>query len=462
MIKKIVLLVLMISFLHVQSQDFIEHPIDMISGDVENLRLADLDNDGNIDIIAVVNGSQQLLVWFNQGNQDFSDPVVVENESGSPAKDIGFLDINNDGIMDIVAILFTEENGITFERLVYYINNGDRTFENFASVEPNTGSSINLTFEIFDVDNDSFNDIVVRRVDNNLVYYPNTGNGSFTPPILILSNVSREVLAQDFNGDNLMDIVLSGGSPKLLQNNGDATFTETTEFADYPQQQFATRIVTGAFDNDITSDLLITNTNFSNIAGVIWYSNDGLANFTFEENITHPSFTGDTYTIARIADFNNDGNNDLIAGVNFSAGSGIPYWLNDGNSDFTPSLIQSTSDEIDTSLEVFDFNQDGKMDFIVGTQGGKITWFENNFTLSLEDNDKDNLTIVPNPSTGIYTISGNQNETQYLISIYNTIGQEVDISTNNKVIDLTSQPSGIYYAKFVDQSSTFTKKIVKH
>ncbi len=463
--KKYCLLLSLLSVIYLNAQDFIEQSIDEISGSFTSIRLHDFDNDGSMDIVGTVNGSSQVMAWFASENGGFESPVIIENESGVPARDIELLDVNNDGNMDIVVIPSLTVNNVTFERLVYYLNNGDRTFENFTLVDPNAGSSINNFFSVFDVDNDGFDDIVLRgfSTSTNIVYYPNTGNGSFSAPIILINDSSREVFAQDFNNDGLVDIVLSGGFPQLYINNGDATFTFNTAFNDYPPAQFATLAVSGQLDNNETPDIIFPNTNFSDTAGVIWYANDGDANFTFQENITNPTIADDTYTIARITDFNNDGINDLVAGVRFSSGIGIPFWIQDDASNFTPFIVETTSDDINNSLEVFDFNNDSKMDFIVGTDDGKLTWFENNIPLSVEDNSINSLRISPNPSEGLYTITTPQNNQLYTIYVYNALGQKVAMIANSNTIDLSAQPSGIYMAKIEDQSRTSitSKKLIK-
>ncbi|WP_299765252.1 T9SS type A sorting domain-containing protein [uncultured Dokdonia sp.] len=466
--KKYLLIISFLTVISINAQDFIEHTIEEVSGSFTSIRLHDLDNDGNIDIIGAINGASQLMAWFDSGNGNFENSIIIENEGGTPARDIEFLDINNDGNMDIIAVTNLTFNGLTFERLAYYINNGDRTFEDAVEIEPNFGSSVSNFLTVFDVNNDNLEDIVIRRIFNptSIVYYPNTGNGSFGEPIGIINSNLREVFSQDFNDDGFTDIILGGGIPQLYINNGDATFSLSTELDDFPSAQFATLAGSGQLDTNQTEDIIFTNTNFIDTAGVLWYSNDGNANFTIQENITNPDFEGATYTITRVADFNNDGNNDLVSGVLFNTNNpttGIPIWMNDDDFNFTPSSVISTSDNINNSLEVFDFNNDNKMDFIVGTFEGQLTWFENNLTLSVYDESITNLKISPNPSQGIYHIVNNQNASLFTINIYNTLGQKIMSIKNSDTIDLSAQPSGLYFAKIEDQISTkkTSRKLIK-
>jgi hypothetical protein len=461
-------LLITINFIPAQGQNFIEHPIDNFDNFIfRTIELQDFDDDGVIDIIGALHGNSQLMIWFGEGSGDFEAPIVVESENGFSARDIEFSDLNNDGIQDIVAITTVTFQGFDFERLVYYINNGDRTFSQAIIIDPSSANSIEHFFSVFDVNNDGLDDIVTRVFTGNLgiSYYENLGNGSFSNSIDISEDTNREVYGRDFNNDGLIDILLGGGVPKLLLNNGDATFSENPTFSNYPAEQFATYANSGFIDSDTNEDIFLTNTNFIDTAGVLWFSNDGDGNFTLEENITNESIPSSNYSIAQIIDINGDGHNDLIAGIRFTPGIGIPFWINDGSNNYTPNIIQSTSDDIETSLKVYDFNDDGKMDFIVGTRDGKLTWFENNFTLSLKDvYSKEDIRIFPNPSSnGVFNFDIASNLTLNEIDVFDSLGRKVDITSNQQgTIDLSKQRDGVYFVIFNAKKDTPSiKKIIK-
>ncbi len=74
---------------------------------------------------------------------------------------------------------------------------------------------------------------------------------------------------------------------------------------------------------------------------------------------------------------------------------------------------------------------------------------------------ENNITVFPNPSTGIFTIKGMDNKK---IEIVNTLGQLIyksEIKGNETTINLSSHPDGIYYMKSRKDNGIITKMLVK-
>ena len=62
------------------------------------------------------------------------------------------------------------------------------------------------------------------------------------------------------------------------------------------------------------------------------------------------------------------------------------------------------------------------------------------------------ISILPNPTSGIITISYNQNM-PFIVEVTNTLGENVyysEFSTGSVIIDLTKQPKGLYFIKVYD------------
>jgi len=75
------------------------------------------------------------------------------------------------------------------------------------------------------------------------------------------------------------------------------------------------------------------------------------------------------------------------------------------------------------------------------------------------------FTVFPNPSNGIFTVEVSSGNNQYRIEIYNLFGEKTyqNITANQKsVIDISCQPSGVYFLKIINQDgSSAVKKIIR-
>jgi hypothetical protein len=79
--------------------------------------------------------------------------------------------------------------------------------------------------------------------------------------------------------------------------------------------------------------------------------------------------------------------------------------------------------------------------------------------------DKINFQVYPNPTNNYFTIGiDNHKEKSYNLEILNTIGQVVlnkEIINSAEQVDLSGQPTGVYFVKLQSVNNTFIKKIIK-
>ena len=86
--------------------------------------------------------------------------------------------------------------------------------------------------------------------------------------------------------------------------------------------------------------------------------------------------------------------------------------------------------------------------------------FNSDGVLNLEDNNLETVTLYPNPSSDVLTISNIENAT---IEIYNLLGQVMttkENTFNQETIDVSSYKSGTYFVKISKGAFTTTKKFV--
>jgi hypothetical protein len=107
-----------------------------------------------------------------------------------------------------------------------------------------------------------------------------------------------------------------------------------------------------------------------------------------------------------------------------------------------------------------DFDGDGWLDIVSASVGdNKLAWYKNN-TLGISENDVANFTIYPNPTSGELYIESKLPISQ--ISVYNILGQLIEIVQNTDQIDISKAEAGVYLLKFEDvNGNSQTHKILK-
>jgi hypothetical protein len=88
-----------------------------------------------------------------------------------------------------------------------------------------------------------------------------------------------------------------------------------------------------------------------------------------------------------------------------------------------------------------------------------ITEFKLSAT-EINENELSSMNVYPNPSTGVFNIKGLGSNVKMTVS--NAQGQELysKLVSGNTQLDLTAQPKGIYFIKFMNNNSTRVEKVV--
>jgi hypothetical protein len=236
------------------------------------MAVLDLNRDGIKDV-AIGGGNTELSILLGVGNGTFTRQPVVTLVTGgdlfSACNDIGFGDLNRDGIQDLVIPLGNGEGNAIL------IGNGNGTFQVMSRIQIDE-TFAPLHVAVADYNRDGLLDIARTMGDgtNGLMQIMNgNGNGTFQPPVDYLvpppssSNGGIVIITSDWNGDAKPDIafVVGGASAALdvLTNTtgGVGTDTVTITRAEYQTGNRRLRVEATSTNAIATLQVFVTSTN---------------------------------------------------------------------------------------------------------------------------------------------------------------------------------------------------------
>lgn len=310
-----------------------------------------------------------------------SQPFSSEDENISSYAS-SFIDINNDGLLDLVIANANETKPDMSDHFVYLQNQNG--FEKIS--DPFKAS--NDTHKVFrttdvtaaDFDNDGDLDIYSTGeywLDGNRLFLntPSTQNTiSFSPAenssLNRSAEGSRSVALADYDKDGDLDVFIARYSDygnALFRNDGNGVYTQITT-AGSPGEDDTNRYGFTAqwvdYDLDGDQDLFVVRyANFPNSL----YTNNGDGTFTA---LTGQPLVTQAYstTSASWGDFNNDGYPDVVISNNATPDQ---VFINNHGQTFTEQTDSVISTDYPTSLSsstaVADVNNDGWLDIFITT-----------------------------------------------------------------------------------------------
>lgn len=242
------------------------------------------------------NGTQELFLTGTDSLSNFRAQFYLNDGNGNFTPDgthglkpfingkLLKIDIENDGDLDV--LLTGDSSGFNTPATWLYRNDGQGNFSRMS--EPFEFLSESDALAI-DIDNDQNKDLIIAGRDKNRVeftgVYRNDGAGNFTQDKRSnLKGISAGQLAKaDWNGDSIMDILLSGsGSTTLYQNDGTGLFTELNLSSSLPKVTNSSAVTTDA-NQDGMPDLLIAGLDMPNCLTQTRYFINNTRNFSLPE-----------------------------------------------------------------------------------------------------------------------------------------------------------------------------------
>ncbi len=290
-----------------------------------DIRSADLDGDGDVDLVGSSYTDDTLRWYENNGAYPPTFTVRVIATGLNELQYIDTGDVDGDGDVDVVASSYIDN------RVTLHVNNGRRP-PSFALVELSTSAILTYFSSFSDLDGDGDLDVVSSFADR-VVWLENLSNQSriaFAPPRTVVSGLS----GQRPYGAGFADVDRDG-------------------------------------DTDVIQNLVVARR-------VVLHVNDGGPVPLFSAGSTVA--TGDPRSRPALVDMNGDGTTDVLVGLGSDNTFAILVGSLSGSlsTPFSPVVI-STAFAGAYDVEVVDLDGDGDLDAIgAATAADMIVWFESN------------------------------------------------------------------------------------
>ena len=367
------------------AMSFSEEEVGSLTG-ARSVFAIDVDGDGYLDVVAAGVDNDQVR-WFEQsapGGMQMSmfTNHLIEN-SASNARCVHAADLEGDGDVDVLAASYGDDT------VAYYENDGAQSFVKHALAD-----DVTYVHTVLAVDLDSDGDVDVLTAsytDNTLIFFTNecdtlapttaapttsapSPKPSFPPtprPTVQCGAVAfvRHVVdsyaqgaysasAADIDGDGSINIVapsFSSGDVTLYvsdQEGGDGSWTEVLAMAYVSSVAY---VYPADLDGDADIDLVVA------AAWIFWleHGDNGLA---FNKHEIAQLSYNNYFAIA--VDIDDDGALDVLAGQNIE--DPLTWYQNDGSQSFVERVVYTALDTI-RSLCPVDLDGNGEVDIVLAT-----------------------------------------------------------------------------------------------
>ncbi len=192
------------------------------------LRIGDLDNDGDLDIVAAEEQGAALYWYENHGDgTPFTKHLIANAVS---AFEIRLADLNGDGNLDVIYMSSIGDN-----KLAWFPNEGSGNLGPRQVIS--TGGSDTETLITGDLDGDGDQDIVRSALAIGMIWFVNDGSGNFVPDTIPVAGMGTAMDMVDLDGDGWQDLLVAKQLQHnlyWLRNQGGATSFQTVTIATLP------------------------------------------------------------------------------------------------------------------------------------------------------------------------------------------------------------------------------------
>lgn len=185
------------------TKTFIEHVVRANWDHANSVCAADLDADGDVDILGTASfrttSSYGEIAWFeNDGQQNFTERNIKKN-FGRPSQ-VSAADVDGDGDVDVLATV------CHLNQILWFENDGSQHF-----TQHTIGTNFTRPRDVHatDLDQDGDLDILATAIDaNQIAWWENDGRQNFTKHIITAAFVgATEIFLKDLDQDGDLDLL---------------------------------------------------------------------------------------------------------------------------------------------------------------------------------------------------------------------------------------------------------------
>lgn len=337
---------------------------------VSSVRAADIDLDGDMDLVSAGYGEDELSWWENmdgagdEWEKHIIDPDYHHSESIWP------VDVDSDGLVDVVACApMDEEYGVAWWRNragLPWVRHVIAFGGEFGGYEVHAS----------DVDGDGSMDVISASLGEGIWWWDNAdGSGLTWTAHVVYDGGPFCVHSADVDGDGDLDIIgyESGMKVSWWENLDGAGITWSLHRVDddFPS---ARSVFAGDIDSDGDIDLAGASFATGSLQDISWWENLDGAGLTWLQHVVDSAQWG-----ARaiwIADLDEDGDGDLV-GASYYEGD-VAWWENlDGSGESWEKHLAYGGFAGASSVCVADIDTDGILDVAAtGREENRIVWWD--------------------------------------------------------------------------------------
>ena len=350
----------------------VEHTVDDDFFGAQSVYSADVDGDGDMDVLGAALSAGEIAWWENTDGTGTSWTEHIIDSDFSGAILVNSADVDGDGDMDVLGAAWLayeiawweNTNGIGTSWTKHTV---DGAFDNARSVYS------------ADVDGDGDIDVLgAAYFTDGIIWWENTdGTGtSWIDHVVDGSFVgANSVFATDIDGDADVDVLGASSSRGdiIWWENTDGTGTSWTEHVVDDSFSGLKSVFASDVDGDGDTDILGAGATGTNERDITWWENTDSTGTSWIEHTVDGVFEG-AYSVYA-TDVDGDGDTDVLGAA---GGDGIIWWENtDGTGTSLTKHIVNGDFVGARSVFAADIDGDGNMDVIgAALTVDEVAWWD--------------------------------------------------------------------------------------